>query len=119
MSLPSSPTHGSAADTGPAIMRDGYSPVEIHELNTADLESATVYGVNDETIGAISTLTVGTDGQITEAVIDVGGFLGIGAHSVALPFSDLTVLRATGGTDVRVHLDTTKERLKAMPHHAG
>jgi hypothetical protein len=106
------------------LTRDGYDRTDIKDLTTADVESATVYGHNDETIGSINSLKVGTDGKITDAVIDVGGFLGIGAHSVMMPFSELTVLRATSGTgmtgpDIRVHLDTTKEKLKAMPHHAG
>ncbi|WP_296478782.1 PRC-barrel domain-containing protein, partial [Roseinatronobacter sp.] len=78
----------------------------------------TVYGRNDENIGSINALKVGSDGKITDAIVDVGGFLGIGAHSVLLPFSQLTVLRQTAGSDVRVHLDTTKEKLKAMPQHA-
>ena len=115
MTHPTNLTHGAASG---GIFRDGYATVTVHELQTSDLEGAAVHGFNDESIGKISALKVGTDGQINEAVIDVGGFLGIGAHSVLLPFSDLTVLRATNGTNLRVHLDTTKERLKAMPHHA-
>jgi hypothetical protein len=99
--------------------RDGYARAEIRDLTTADVESATVYGRSDETIGSVSSLKVGTDGRITDAVIDVGGFLGLGAHSVMIPFSGMTVLRATDGSDVRVHLDTTKDRLKAMPNHVG
>lgn len=99
--------------------RDGYARAQLHDLTTADLERATVYGRGDEKIGAISALKVGTDGKITAAVVDVGGFLGLGAHSVLLPFAQLTVLRETGGDDVRVHLDTTKDRLKAMPQHEG
>lgn len=101
------------------FVRDGYHRTETHDLTTTDVESATVYGRNDETIGSVSALKMGTDGKITDAVIDVGGFLGLGAHSVLLPFSQLTVLRETGGSDVRVHLDTTKEKLKAMPHHVA
>jgi len=101
------------------FVRTGYNRAEMHDLTTADLQSATVYGRDDETIGSISALQVGTDGRITDAVIDVGGFLGMGAHSVLLPFRQLTVLRETDGTDLRVHLDTTKARLKAMPHHAA
>lgn len=97
--------------------REGYAQARIHDLTTADVESAQVYGRNDETIGSISSLKVGTDGKITDAVIDVGGFLGMGAHSVSIPFGQLSVLRETDGSDVRVHLDTTKEKLKAMPHH--
>lgn len=111
--------HESATDGAFGFVRNGYDRAETHQLSTADVESATVYGRGDETIGSISELKVGTDGKITYAVIDVGGFLGMGAHSVLIPFSQLTVLRETDGTDVRVHLDMTKDKLKAMPHHAS
>lgn len=109
------------ADSGGAFgfVRNGYDRAPTHELTTTEVDSATVYGRNDESIGSISSLKVGTDGKITDAVIDVGGFLGMGAHSVQLPFSQLTVLRETNGSGVWVYLDTTKEKLKAMPHHAG
>lgn len=111
--------HGAGGGGAFGFVRNGYNRAEIHDLNTADLQSATVYGRDDETIGSISALQVGTDGRITDAVIDVGGFLGMGAHSVLLPFHQLTVLRESDGTDLRVHLDTTADRLKAMPHHAA
>lgn len=102
-----------------AFARNGYGRAETKDLTTADVESANVYGRSDETIGSISSLMVATDGKITDAVVDVGGFLGLGAHSVVLPFSELTVLRETNGSDVRVHLDTTKEQLEAMPNFTG
>ncbi len=102
-----------------AFVRNGYNRAEMHDLTTADVENASVYDRNNDDIGSISSLQVDAHGKITAAVIDVGGFLGMGAHSVVLPFSQLTVLRETDGTDVRVNLDTTKEKLKAMPHHAG
>lgn len=100
-----------------AFVREGYDRVDVHDLKTSDLEGAYVYGREDESIGSINALNLGADGKITEAVIDVGGFLGMGAHSVLVPFSQLDVQRETSGTKVRVHLDTTKEKLKAMPHH--
>lgn len=108
------------SDGGTHIFRrDGYTKAEIHSLKTSDVESAKVYGRDNETIGSISSLKLGQDGKITDAVIDVGGFLGMGAHSVQMPFSALTVLRDASGSDIRVHLDTTKDKLKAMPHHAA
>ncbi len=97
--------------------REGYHEANVHELTTADVEGATVYGRDDENIGSISSLEVGTDGKITDAVIDVGGFLGIGAHAVLMSFDKLTLLREADGSDVRINLDTTKEELKALPHH--
>jgi hypothetical protein len=107
----------SSGEANYIFQRDGYAKAEIHSLTTSDVESAKVYGRNGETIGAISSLKLGADGKITDAVIDVGGFLGLGAHSVKMPFSALTVLRQASGSDVRVHLDTTKDKLKAMPHY--
>jgi len=119
MTHPSNTTYGAASGSAYGFVRKGYARAEMRDLTTSDVESATVYGRNDETIGSISSLKVGTGGQITDAVIDVGGFLGMGAHSVMLPFSQLAVLRETNGSDVRIHLDTTKDKHKAMPHHVG
>lgn len=99
------------------FVRNGYDRMEIHNLTAAALEGATVYGRDDETIGSIRSLQISTDGRITGAVIDVGGFLGIGVHSVLVPFSGLTVLRETDGSDLRVNIDTTKDKLAAMPRH--
>lgn len=110
-------THATGTGNAFGFARDGYAEANIHDITTADVENAKVYGRDDETIGTINSLKVGTDGRITDAVIDVGGFLGIAAHSVLIPFDQLTVMRETDGADLRVHLDTTKEKLKAMPHH--
>ncbi len=84
------------------------------ELNESNLAGATVYGPQDETIGTISHLH-GT-GAFSKAVIDVGGFLGIGAKPVALDLSRLDVMRDEDGT---VHATTmmTKDDLKAFPEH--
>lgn len=112
-------SHGASGGGAYGFVRDGYAKAEVDDLTTADVESVTIYGRNDEKIGSVSSLKVDTDGKITDAVVDVGGFLGIGAHSVVIPFSDLTVLRETNGSDVRVHMDSTKDGLKAMPHHDG
>ena len=102
-----------------AFVRKGYDRVEAHDLKASDIESANVYGRNDENIGTINALKLGSDGKITDAIIDVGGFLGMGAHSVVLPFSQLNIQRETGGSAVRVNLDTTKKQLQAMPQHTG
>lgn len=119
MTQPADTPHGTGVGGAFGFVRNGYDRVETHNLKTSDLEGATVYGREDESIGTISSLKVGTDDKITDAVLDVGGFLGMGAHSVVVPFSQLTVLLQSDGSDVRVHLDTTKEKLKAMPHHAA
>jgi len=112
-------THATGTGNAFAFARTGYDRANLHDVTTDELESATIFGRNDETIGTISSLTMGTDGKITQAVVEVGGFLGMGAHSVLLPFSDLTILRSAKGSDLRVHLDTTKAKLKAMPAYTA
>lgn len=103
----------------PIFAHEGYGRADNQALTAADLEKATVYGGDDAKIGSISSLVLAKDGKISAAVIDVGGFLGIGAHPVSMPFGDLTVLRETGGDDLRVYVHATKASLKAMPAHKG
>lgn len=113
------PTHPSTIGGAFSFARDGYGQVDTHVLTTKDVENATVYGRGDETIGSISNLILGTDGLITDAIVDIGGFLGMGAHSVKLPFRDLNVQRETSSNDMRIYLDTTKDLLQALPKYTA
>lgn len=87
------------------------SPTEFH----ADtLHGATIYDSTDHEIGKVSHVH-GT-GPSSQVVIDVGGFLGLGAKPVAVPASDLDFMRDEDG---HVHAVTTwtKDQLEAMPEH--
>ena len=110
---------GTGTDGAFGFARNGYDTAEARMLSTSDIEGATVYGRDDEIIESVTSLKIRLDGDITAAVIDVGGFLGMGVHSVLVPFSQLTVLRKTSGPGMWARLDTTKDKLKAMPHHEG
>lgn len=105
--------------TRPNIERDGYQPIEFTDLTAEDLEGATVYGADDGSIGEIEDLVVTTDGQIEQAIIDVGGFLGIGQHRIAISFDEVQVVRSDDGADVRVYVSATQEQLEARPEYQG
>lgn len=81
------------------------------ELTPAILEGATIYGADDHKVGKLDHVHGG--GQ---AIIDVGGFLGIGAKPVAVPLSDLQFMRDESG-DVHAVTSWTKDQLKDMPEH--
>lgn len=88
-------------------------------LNQTDLTSdllkdAPIYGPDDEKIGTIAH--VHGIGAATEVVVDVGGFLGIGAKPVSLSTDHVRMMRDEKGT---VHGVTarTKDDLKALPAH--
>jgi predicted outer membrane protein len=53
------------------------------------LTGLNVYNDNDEKIGDINEVLVDRDGKAEAVVIGVGGFLGLGEHDVAVPFSAL------------------------------
>lgn len=83
------------------------------------LIGATVYGSDNASIGEISDLMVASDGKINAAVIGVGGFLGVGAKNVAVPFDKLNVTRKpdTAAID-KITVSFTKDELKNAPTFA-
>lgn len=84
--------------------------LEATELNAENLSDATIYGPGDEKIGSVSHI------HGDQVVIDVGGFLGIGAKPVAVAISDLQFVRDEDG-DVHAETTWTKDQLKEMPEH--
>ena len=52
-----------------------------------------VYGPDKQKVGTISNLLVDISGRVTGLVLDVGGFLGIGAKEVAIGFETMTPVR--------------------------
>ena len=94
--------------------RDGYEPATPDYVTTETLTGARVYDAENNWIGEVSLLLLNDDAQIDKAVVDVGGFLGMGEKPVALDLANLEVLREQGGDDLRVHVTMTKDELEAM-----
>lgn len=103
----------------PTVEREGYQTASVQDLTADTLQGMTVYGSKDESVGEIGQLIMSDDGEVKEAVIDVGGFLGIGEHNVAVTFDELSILREDGGNDVRVYIDSTQEQLEQLPEYEG
>ena len=84
------------------------------ELTPAILEGAAVYGADDHKVGKVDH--VHGSGAASSVVIDVGGFLGIGAKPVSVSISDLDFMRDEDG-EVHALTAWTKDQLKQMPEH--
>ena len=69
-----------------------------------------VFNDQNERIGRVEDFIVSPDEKVSVAVIDVGGFLGVGAHRVAIPFSQLSA-----DTKKVVVKGATKEALRKLP----
>lgn len=91
-----------------------HAPLASTELNETNLLDAVVYGAYDERIGTVSH--VHGMGASTSVIVDVGGFLGMGAKPVSMNTSDLHFMRDEDGN---VHAVTTwtKDQVKALPEH--
>jgi sporulation protein YlmC with PRC-barrel domain len=76
------------------------------------LISADVRNEKGDKIGKIDDIIVAPNGQLSIAVIDVGGFLGIGTHRVAIPVRQLVFSKDPSKTTLQ---GASKESLKALP----
>lgn len=84
------------------------------EMTPSVLEGATIYDAEDRKIGTVSHLH--GSGATTQIVVDVGGFLGMGAKPVGLPLQQLEFMRDEDG-GVHAVTSWTKDQLQAMPAH--
>ena len=84
------------------------------ELTPDLLADATIYGADDHKVGKVSH--VHGSGAATQVIIDVGGFLGLGAKPVAVGLSQLEFMRDEDG-DIHAVTSWTKDQLEAMPEH--
>ncbi|APE44331.1 photosystem reaction center subunit H [Sulfitobacter alexandrii] len=106
--------------TRPNYEVEGYQNAEmaeVEQLTSEEINGSYVYGANDETVGEIDNLMVGDDGKLTGAVINVGGFLGIGEKPVLVEFDKIQVMKNADGSDYRFYIDSTEERLEALPEY--
>ena len=108
-------TDGAASSTG-MTLPEGYAPVERTQVTAEKLTGANVRDSTDASIAEVSDLVLNSEGQVTDVVLDVGGFLGIGARTVAIPMDRLTVAQTDSGS-VRLWVDMTKEELEARPEY--
>lgn len=91
--------------------------VDLSTYAEADLVGKRVYGVNNEDVGEISAVSLTADGKVAGAVVDVGGFLGIGEKPVLLTSDSLTLVQDADGPKFVVN--ATQDQLEAMDTFAG
>lgn len=107
-------TQTNTLETGDTVATDD-TMVDFAAMTDADLVGKRVVGVNDEDIGEISAVAMDADGKISGAVVDVGGFLGLGEKPVALGSETLTPVRDADGMVDHFKVTMTEEQLETLP----
>ena len=90
------------------------SPRSTNAVRASKLIGTAVRNDNKDKIGKVSDLLIAHDDKVPYAVIDVGGFLGLGAKLVLIPFDAITV-QQDGNSQILVVPGATKDALKSLP----
>lgn len=81
-----------------------------------DVIGADLLDFEGNSIATVDDVVMDTQGTVEALLVDVGGFLGFGARTVAIPLSDVTVdVDADGETVLRTAL--TAEDLENLPEY--
>jgi PRC-barrel domain len=92
---------------------------EITVLNKHEVEGVLgrdVRGAADEDMGRIVDVLVDRAGQVRAAIIDFGGFLGVGSRRIAVDWNALHFPQP-GKPGERIALDLTRDQVKAAPEY--
>jgi len=71
-----------------------------------------VYGADNRNMGDVEDVVMGANGQIESVLVDVGGFLGLGARRIAIPISQIQL-----GDGDRLTTTMTEAQAKALPEY--
>lgn len=106
-------------NTSDSMADMGGDMVDYGMMTEADLVGKRVIGPNNEDVGEISAVTLGADNKITAAVVDVGGFLGIGEKPVALGSEMLRLVPDADGNGSSLRVSMTQEQLETLPTYTN
>ena len=106
---PAAPAPEAAAPKGAEAM----TTVPSDSVSLTDYYKQNVYDTSDNPVGEISDVLLDKDGRVTAVIVSVGGFLGLGAKYVSVPFNALRMTEKDGKR--YLVMDTTKDTLMRAP----
>jgi PRC-barrel domain len=75
-----------------------------------------VRSIAGEDMGRVVNVVVDQSGQVRAAIIDFGGFLGVGNRKIAVDWNALH-FATTATKDDQITLDLTRDQVKAAPEY--
>lgn len=83
-------------------------------LLASNIIGSTVYSQDNQSIGDINDIILSQEGQPSQVIVGVGGFLGIGEKNVVLDMSKLQIAATEDGS-VKIVTQTSQDELRDMP----
>ena len=100
---------GSADTSGTVGTTTGKAPMSASNLIGLNLRNAA-----NESIGEVKDIILGADGKVSDVIVGVGGFLGMGERYVAISWDQLRMSR-TSDSAVQGQVGYTRDQLRDMP----
>ncbi|HMH61807.1 MAG TPA: PRC-barrel domain-containing protein [Bradyrhizobium sp.] len=119
--VPQGSPNAAPPNTAPAAAapKDGVPPPSVTIIGAADAHGVLgrdVRSAADEDMGRIVDVVVDRAGQVRAAVIDFGGFLGVGSRKIVVDWNALRFWRIGNKSD-SISLELTKEQVRAAPEY--
>jgi sporulation protein YlmC with PRC-barrel domain len=105
-----------AVRTNPTLEEATAPAAGILGIAASDLVGAKVENANGDNIGEIHEVLLSSEGNAEALVVDVGGFLGMGEHTVAMKWTDVSI-RSEDNNAVVVTTEMTKDQLQGLPEY--
>lgn len=116
---PVPPAAAPKADIAPAAMPPAVKPPSVTVIDTFDAKGILGRDVRSpasENMGRIADVIVDRAGQVRGAVIDFGGFLGVGQRKIVVDWTALHFWNVADKT-ASITLDLTREQVRAAPEY--
>lgn len=118
-SEPAKPAAPPKADVAPAALPPAAKPPSVTVIDTFDAKGILGRDVRSpasENMGRIADVIVDRAGQVRGAVIDFGGFLGVGSRKIVVDWAALHFWNVADKT-ASITLDLTREQVRAAPEY--
>lgn len=109
--------NGETETMSTATTTEGYSDMPEQERTAERLIGADVISAEGEEIAQVEDLVLDNDGAASHVIMDVGGFLGMGTHTVAIDIDDVDMLWNDEEEDAMVRVSLTEDELRELPAH--
>jgi hypothetical protein len=119
--VPQASPNAAPPNAAPAVAapKEGVPPPSVTIIGAADAHGVLgrdVRSAADEDMGRIVDVVVDRAGQVRAAVIDFGGFLGVGSRKIVVDWNALRFWRIGNKSD-SISLELTKEQVRAAPEY--
>lgn len=116
---PVKPAAPPKAENAPAVMPPAAKPPSVTVIDAFDAKGILGRDVRSpasENMGRIADVIVDRAGQVRAAVIDFGGFLGVGSRKIVVDWAALHFWNVADKT-ASITLDLTREQVRAAPEY--